>query len=208
MPLAGRTVVANASLPPDCSVGRIAADYGGAFEVASGCLVSRLHVLTAAHPLTVLAAPTSPRISFTPAEDGSAEPVFGTFMVARVFLHPQWNALRHPWTDVAVLQLEKPVPAAVGARRLAAPDVEGDVELLGYPRPDLQMQRGEGIARGKGRLLTHDVPATFGDSGAPLFATAKDGKPIVGVHVGIEESGRPIAVALTPAVQKFIRSVV
>lgn len=132
--------------------------------------------------------------------------------------------VRHPFYDVAALRLEIPpefadkisFPSYVAESSIGGPGTQehvGDqVSILGYPHVFPGTEGGFPVLRG-GRVASYSAvgyrhPDEFlvntsvfaGDSGGPVFATNRSGKPaLIGMiveRVGQERSGVPLAVAV------------
>ncbi|MFD0978828.1 trypsin-like serine peptidase [Tropicimonas aquimaris] len=180
------------------AVGRL--DLGGS-GFCTGVLIETDLVLTAAHCLVdgATGARRDPRqLTFRAGlRDGEAIAVRAG---ARAVLHPGYDpqdrdGLRQLLADVALLELERPIPAATAAPFVTGSTVGagGTVSLVSFAtgrEEALSWQRACAVlGRGQGALL-FTCDANFGSSGAPVFETSSGRARIVSVvSRGSRENG-------------------
>lgn len=181
------------------AVGRLDIDGGG---FCTGTLIATDLVLTAAH--CVFGADGAPvdaaRITFRAGlSDGQA---IAESRVAATVTDPAYHRaeLITPdmiRRDVALLQLQTPIPAAVAAPFAVDLPGSGQVSVVSYAEgreavPSWQRACSV-LAKGQG-LLAVDCDVTFGSSGAPVLQMASGRGRIVSIISGgaHDEAGNPV----------------
>lgn len=182
------TVVPNPSHYPQRTVGKIYFQRDGVDHVASGVVINRRGILSAAH-VFYYGQSYSTNIIFVPATDNGIEP-YGRWQIDRVMLSDRWPASQQPALDVAFCTVKPLSNQYIG-------DVVGWVALevnttpepgamwndVGYPaqqtpaHPQFDGQvmwqsQGEYLGHANG-ILTKDDELSAGSSGGPWFSCGK-----------------------------------
>jgi protease YdgD len=217
-------VILDTSAWPWAAVGRVNRETGG---FCTGTLVASNLVLTAAHCLYDgrtgnRVAPG--RLHFV---GGYRRGGFVAHAVARAVFHPAAfsfsgpSGLRRAANDWALLVLAAPVATrpipvrSLSARNLTALPRDR-LMRAGYSqdRPHLlSLHNGCGVSDdvGGGPVMIHTCDATRGDSGSPLIIMTDEGPFVVGVIMGVTQSGteeRGLAInasAFVETLDKFSR---
>ena len=151
----------------------------GRDNFCSGALIATNLVLTAAHCVYSNSGerrPADELVFKAGLRDGEA---IAESTVARIVAHPayvagnapDWNNVRH---DVALLELETPIPSGVASPFRTDPPVAagGKVSVVSFAagREDaLSRQRVCGVVGMDQGLMAFDCDVYFGSSGAPVF---------------------------------------
>jgi protease YdgD len=196
------------------AVGRIEVGEQG---YCTGTLIAPDLVLTAAHCLYGQgSAPVAPSAMRFRAGLRDGETVAES-SVARAIAHPEYrhqsrDAMVRVRYDAALLVLAAPIPAATAApfppARLSA-GARG-LSVVSYGRGRDEAPSWEHDCRVTGRaqgLLAFDCNATFGSSGAPVFAPGASGRPAIVALVSSGVDGKRIALGMElPAIVADLRA--
>ena len=193
-----RTKVIGHAAPPFSAHGHLLVTFPiGVVADASGTLVGRRHVLTAAHNVhDPSVGGTVVKAVFAAGQQGAVKP-FGEVLAGKPFVPERWLAAQDPEWDFALLPLgvevgapdragSLPVKAFTDAQLQAAV-----VTLTGYPKDkgstQMWTQAGK-LTAVDSELLKYRLDTVVGQSGSGLWLA---GGPGVSAVVGVHSRERP-----------------
>ncbi len=218
-----RTPVADTTQYPYSAIGKVVATFGSSVSSATGVVIAKNTVLTAAHVIFSQTVGWPDSIVFIPGKDGSDEP-FGRISVSHWDVPADWTSGTDASLDIAVLTLADSIGGQTGTLPIDVIDGSAlsgaTLRSAGYPS-DLAGGSSMYLAPGpflgvQGNTLLAGIDTERGQSGSPIWVHAGSDLALVAVLAGIGEvpqsDGQPqeecMGVYITPEVYSWIKATI